>query len=405
MPWDCWGSVPPARCSDDMELTVLKQASGTRARAGKVATARGDIDTPAFLPVGTAGAVKTLTPAELEDLGVQGILCNAYHLSLRPGSGEIAALGGLHRFMGWEHPILTDSGGFQVFSQARIRRITDEGVAFQSHLDGSIHFISPERSIEIQEELGADIIMAFDECIAYPATYDHAARALERTQQWTARCLKAKRRRDQSLFGIIQGGFFQDLRQRGCRELLELELDGYALGGLCVGETRAMRLEVLDAILPALPASRPRYLMGVGLPEDIVEGVLRGADLFDCVIPTRHARTGQLFTSFGKVIIKNAQYARDETPLDDACSCYTCRNFTRAYLRYLYMAGEILSARLNTLHNLTYYLGLMKQLRTAILEERLVEFCEQFYARRQSGSPDWSKSGSRLSARHHQEED
>ncbi len=365
-----------------MKLAILQKDSKTGARVGRLSTAHGEVTTPAFLPVGTAGSVKAMTPAELVDLGVEMILGNAYHLYLRPGSKVVAELGGLHRFISWHRPILTDSGGFQVLSQGKLRKVTDDGVTFQSHLDGSTHFISPEKAIEIQEDLGADISMAFDECISYPASYEDARDALERTQRWAERCRGHHRRTDQALFGIVQGGFYKDLREKGTKDLLRLGFDGYALGGLSVGETPKMRTEILDMVLPILPEDQPRYLMGIGTPEDLVEGVIRGADLFDCVMPTRHARTGYLFTSFGRLIIKNAQYAKDEGPVDPTCGCYTCRNFSRAYLRYLYMAGEILSARLNTIHNLWYYLSVMKNLRQAIVEERVAEFCEKFYAMR-----------------------
>ena len=366
-----------------IKYTLLKGEAPAGARLGRIATPHGEVMTPAFMPVGTAGSVKGMTPQELVDLGTEMILCNAYHLYLRPGSKKVAALGGLHRFISWPGPLLTDSGGFQVFSLAGLRKVTDEGVSFQSHLDGSLCFISPEKSIEIQEELGADIIMAFDECIPYPATYDYAAESLDRTLKWAGRCLKSRRRQDQSLFGIVQGGFFKDLRLRSAYEMLHLGFDGFAVGGLCVGETREMRQEVLEAVMPLLPRDKPRYLMGVGTPEDLVEGVLCGADLFDCVIPTRHARTGCLFTSTGRVIIKNTQYAGDENPLDPTCGCYTCRNFSRAYLRHLFMAGEILSPRLNTIHNLSYYMGLMKGLRQSVLEDRVMAFREKFYAMRE----------------------
>ena len=366
-----------------MKFTILKKDDKTEARIGRLSTANGEVSTPAFLPVGTAGSVKAMTPKELVELGVEMILSNAYHLYLRPGSKVVAELGGLHRFISWYRPILTDSGGFQIFSHAKLRKVTDEGVTFQSHLDGSSHFISPEKAIEIQEDLGADIIMTLDECIPYPASYTETQDALERTQQWSERCKQSHLRTDQALFGIVQGGFFMDLREKGTKDLVRLGFDGYALGGLSVGETPQMRREVLSRVLPMLPEDQPRYLMGIGTPEDLVEGVVRGADLFDCVMPTRHARTGFLFTSSGRVIIKNAQYARDERPVDPNCDCYTCRNFSRAYLRYLYMAGEILSARLNTIHNLWYYLSLMKDLRQSIIENRVTEFCERFYAKRQ----------------------
>jgi queuine tRNA-ribosyltransferase len=366
-----------------VKFTILKKDDKTGARIGRLSTGNGEVSTPAFLPVGTAGSVKAMTPKELVELGVEMILGNAYHLYLRPGSKVVAELGGLHRFISWSRPILTDSGGFQIFSHAKLRKVTDEGVTFQSHLDGSYHFISPEKAIEIQEDLGADIIMTLDECIPYPASYAEAQDALERTQQWSERCKQFHRRTDQALFGIVQGGFFMDLREKGAKDLVRLGFDGYALGGLSVGETPQTRREVLSRILPMLPEDRPRYLMGIGTPEDLVEGVIRGADLFDCVMPTRHARTGFLFTSSGRVIIKNAQYAKDERPVDPDCDCYTCRNFSRAYLRYLYLAGEILSARLNTIHNLWYYLSLMKDLRQAVIENRVTEFRERFYSKRQ----------------------
>jgi len=366
-----------------MKFVRLKQDDKTAARLGRISTVHGEVMTPAFLPVGTAGSVKAMTPVELVDLGAEMILSNAYHLYLRPGSKVVAELGGLHRFISWQRPILTDSGGFQVMSHGKLRKVTDDGVHFQSHLDGSHHFISPEKAIEIQEDLGADIIMILDECIPYPASYEHAASSLERTQRWAERCKRYHRRADQALFGIVQGGFFKDLREKGSKDLLQLGFDGYALGGLSVGETGQMRKEIMDTVLPMLPGDQPRYLMGMGTPEDLVEGVIRGVDLFDCVMPTRHARTGYLFTVSGRVVIKNAQYAMDERPVDANCACYSCRNFSRAYLRYLYMAGEILSARLNTIHNLWYYLTLMKDLRDAIVEGRVMEFRERFYSLRE----------------------
>ncbi len=388
MRWSCWGSALRAGCRHQegivtLQFLVERRDPGSAARTGRISTSHGLVDTPAFLPVGTGGTVKAMTPAELEDLGAGMILANAYHLYLRPGSRLIADLGGLHRFMSWNRPILTDSGGFQVLSLAKLRKVSEEGVLFQSHLDGSDHFISPERSIRIQEELGADIIMAFDECISYPVGFAEARAALERTLRWARRCREARARDDLALFGIVQGGCYPELRERGVRELVGIGFDGYAVGGLSVGETREMRGEVLDAVLPLLPGDRPRYLMGIGTPEDLVEGVIRGADLFDCVMPTRHARTGWLFTSTGRVVIKNTQYASDEDPLDAHCGCYTCRNFSRAYLRHLFVSGEILSARLNTIHNLSYYLGLMRGLRRAIEEGKLEAFRESFYAQRE----------------------
>lgn len=365
-----------------MTFTIQATETETRARCGRLETPHGSIRTPVFMPVGTAGTVKTLTPDELKILGADIILGNAYHLYLRPGHKLIAELGGLHRFISWDRPILTDSGGYQVFSLAELCKVTDEGAAFQSHLDGSLHFFSPESVIEIQEALGADMIMTLDECLPYPSSPEATHAALDRTIQWARRCRQAHKRPDQILFGIIQGGFYPELRREATVRMIELEFEGYALGGLSVGETQAMMMEVVDQVVPLLPEDRPRYLMGVGMPEDLLEGVIRGIDMFDCVIPTRHARTGWLFTSFGRVVIKNAQYARDESPIDPACDCYTCRHFSRAYLRHLFMAQEILALRLNTIHNLHYYLRLMETIRLAIREGRLMQYREEFYRMR-----------------------
>ncbi len=365
-----------------LRFQLLGSDSTTAARLGRIDTPHGAVRTPAFMPVGTVGSVKTLTPRDLEELGAEIILANAYHLYLRPGHAVVAELGGLHRFTAWSRPMLTDSGGFQIFSLKGLTRVSDDGVTFQSHLDGSPHFLSPETAIAIQEALGADIIMAFDECLPYPSEREATRRSLDRSLGWARRCLDARRRPDQALFGIVQGGFFSDLRARAVRSLTAMEFDGFALGGLSVGETKDMMLGVVDQVTPLLPADRPRYLMGVGLPEDLVECVSRGIDLFDCVMPTRHARTGWLHTSFGRVVIKNAQYARDPDPLDPTCRCYTCRNFSRAYLRHLFMAQEILALRLNTLHNLHYYLDLMQQMRVAIAAGRLREFRTEFYRQR-----------------------
>jgi queuine tRNA-ribosyltransferase len=365
-----------------MSFTVLAKEGETRARCGRLETRHGSIQTPVFMPVGTAGTVKTLSPEELKALGVEIILGNAYHLYLRPGHQLIAELGGLHRFISWDRPILTDSGGYQVFSLAELCKVTEEGATFQSHLDGSLHFFSPEFVIEIQEALGADIIMVLDECLPYPSSLEATREALDRTIQWARRSKEAHRRRDQILFGIVQGGFYPELRREATQRLLDVGFEGYALGGLSVGETPAMMREVVDQVVPLLPEERPRYLMGVGMPEDLLECVMRGIDMFDCVIPTRHARTGWLFTSFGRVVIKNAQYARDESPIDPACDCTTCRQFSRAYLRHLFMAQETLALRLNTIHNLHYYLRLMEQIRQAIREGRLMQYREEFYRMR-----------------------
>ncbi len=336
------------------------------------------------MPVGTQAVVKTLTPDDLETLGAEIILANTYHLFLRPGHELIRDLGGLHRFMAWDRPVLTDSGGFQVFSLAELRKITEEGVTFQSPLDGGAkHLITPEYAVEIQEALGADIIMAFDECTPYPATRDYARESLERTLRWAKRCRDAQQGTGQALFGIVQGGMYPDLRKQSAEALVDLDFPGYALGGLSVGETKPMMHEMIESAMPSLPADRPRYLMGVGTPEDLVEGVVRGIDMFDCVMPTRNARNGTFFTTFGKVSIRNARYERDQEPIDPACDCFTCRNFTRAYVRHLFNAGEITALRLGTLHNLHYYLSLMRVIRERIRQGTLAAFRREFLAARE----------------------
>jgi queuine tRNA-ribosyltransferase len=356
-----------------------------RARRGRLTTPHGTVETPAFMPVGTAGAVKAVTPAELRALGAEMILANAYHLYLRPGHRLIADLGGLHRFMGWPGPILTDSGGFQVFSLAKLCAIDDAGATFRSHLDGSLHRFTPELAVEIQEALGVDVAMVFDECLPYPCTEDRARAAWDRTLQWAVRSRSARRRPGTALFGIVQGGVWPELRRRSAADLVEIGFDGYAIGGLCVGEPKAQTLAAVDEAVAALPEGAPRYLMGVGLPEDLVEGVWRGADLFDCVMPTRHARTGWLFTAAGRLLIKHARYATDPAPIDAACGCETCRTYSRAYLRHLFLANEPLAARLHTVHNLYYYLSLMRRLREAIEAGRLAEFRADFYRMREGG--------------------
>lgn len=361
-----------SRAGSPFEL--LATDPGTQARRGRLSTPHGTVDTPAFMPVGTSATVKTMTPADLESLGVQILLANAYHLYLRPGHRLIADQGGLHRFMGWDAPILTDSGGFQVYSLATLRRITDDGAHFQSHLDGSLHLITPELSIEIQDALGADVVMAFDQCLEYPAGHEAASEAMGRTIRWARRCRETVRATPSLLFGIVQGGFFPDLREESVRQTVDLDFDGYAIGGLSVGESKEEMLRVLDEVTPMLPLTRARYLMGVGTPEDLIDGVARGIDLFDCVMPTRHARTGWLFTSRGRVVIKHAEYATDDRPLDPACGCYTCRHFSRAYLRHLFVSKEVLGARLNTIHNLSFYLTLMANIRAAIEEGRFEAF-------------------------------
>jgi queuine tRNA-ribosyltransferase len=335
-----------------------------------------------FMPVGTQATVKAMTPEELWEVKARIILANTYHLYIRPGHELIGRLGGLHKFMGWSGPMLTDSGGFQVFSLGDLCRIREEGVTFQSHLDGSYHCISPERSIAIQEALGADIIMCFDECPAHSADYAYIAKSMEMTSRWAERCKTAQQRDDQALFGIVQGGRFADLRAKSARDLREIGFDGYALGGLSVGEEKSIMHAVMETCEPLLPEQQPRYVMGIGAPEDLVEAIYRGYDMFDCVMPTRNARNGMLFTSAGTLNIKNARYAEDTAPLDPGCDCYVCRKYSRAYLRHLYRSGEILASRLNTYHNLYYYLTLMEQARTAIAAGQFSSFRQEFYARR-----------------------
>ncbi len=367
---------------------AIPDAQGVeRARAGRIrlpgSKGQGhEILTPMFMPVGTAGTVKAMTTRELRDqVGAQIILGNTYHLYLRPGHDRIERLGELHKFMNWDGPILTDSGGFQVFSLAALNKIDDEGVTFQSHIDGSYHRFTPELSMAIQRALASDIVMAFDECPPYPATREQVQAAMRRTVKWAERGLKFELKPHQARFGIVQGGLYEDLRVQSARDITSLPFDGYAIGGLSIGETPDLMQKMAMHTAPLLPRDRPRYLMGVGRPEDLVEGVRAGIDLFDCVMPTRNARNGQLFTSRGKVNIKNAAYADDAGPLDPECACEACTQYSRAYLRHLFVAKEALSARLNTLHNLTYYVGIMKQMREAILENRFDEWTKSFYTK------------------------
>ncbi len=352
------------------------------ARRGTLQTAHGAIETPAFMPVGTQGAVKALTPQHLEEIGAQIILGNTYHLMLRPGDQLIARRGGLHKFIGWNKPILTDSGGYQVFSLAHRRKIEESGVEFRSHLDGSPHVLTPERSVEIQANLGSDIAMVLDECPALPSTNAIIDKSLEMTARWARRCREAfsNIREDspgplrQMQFGIVQGGAFPELRAKSAELTVSIGFEGYAIGGLSVGEPNETMYQVVEATTPLLPVNQPRYLMGVGTPIDLIENVARGIDMFDCVMPTRNARNGQLFTSEGPLNIKNAQFAEDDGPVDPACTCYTCRNFSRAYLRHLYMAGEMTGGTLNTLHNLSFYLDSMQRIREAIAFGRFEDF-------------------------------
>jgi len=356
------------------QFEILKKDVGSKARLGRMITRHGVVATPAFFPVGTQGTVKSLTPEELVEVGVEGILGNTYHLYLKPGHETIAKLGGLHRFIHWERPILTDSGGYQIFSLAKLRKITEEGVTFQSHIDGSEHLLTPEIVVEIQRALGSDIAMVLDECVPYPSSHEYVQDSSKLTTRWAERCLNAKRDSDPALFGIVQGGVHRDLREESAKDLTRLDFDGYAIGGLSVGEPKSIMQDVLEWTTPILPDSKPRYLMGVGTPEDILHAVMHGVDLFDCVLPTRNARNGTLFTSTGKISIKQAQYTEDSLPIDQTCGCYACRYYSRAYLRHLYLANEILSSRLNTIHNIYYYMDWMKRIRSAIEEGNLVQF-------------------------------
>jgi queuine tRNA-ribosyltransferase len=361
-----------------LNFQVITESTNTRARLGRVQTPHGIIETPVFMPVGTQATVKTTTPHELEQLGVEIILSNTYHLYLRPGNGIVAEAGGLHKFMSWNRPILTDSGGFQVFSLGPLRTISEEGVQFRSHLDGSKHFISPERSMEIQMDLGADIVMAFDECAPYPAEREYVKKSKDLTTRWANRCLEAHTRDDQALFGIVQGGMYKDLRRESALELLELDFPGYGIGGLSVGEPKEIMYEVLEDLIPIMPKNKPRYLMGVGSPDCLVEGVLRGVDMFDCVWPTRLARHGMVITRQGNMAIRNLPYARDFTPIEEDCTCYACQNFSRGYIRHLLKANEVLGIRLTTIHNIAFLTRLMQEIREAIREDRLQEYSRDF---------------------------
>lgn len=362
-------------------FTLHCRSTECAARRGEVKTRHGIFQTPVFMPVGTQATVKAVTPENLLEMKAQIILGNTYHLFIRPGHELIEKFGGLHTFMNWPGSILTDSGGFQIFSLKELATITEEGAAFRSHLDGSKLFLSPERAIEVQESLGSDIMMCLDTCIPYPADRREAQKSTDLTNRWALRCRQAHRKKEQLLFGIVQGGMFADLRRSAAEALIDIGFDGYAIGGLSVGESKTLMHEMTEATVPHLPADYPVYLMGVGTPADLIEGVWRGIDMFDCVMPTRNARNGTLFTSQGKVIIKNSCYREDQRPLDEACSCYTCRHYSRAYLRHLFVSQEILSYQLNTIHNLHYYIHLMAGIREAIEKDRFAQFRKDFYSR------------------------
>ncbi len=362
------------------ELIKICKQSG--ARLGRLHTPHGVIDTPTFMPVGTQASVKGISPQELRALNAGIILSNTYHLYLRPGHELIREAGGLHRFMNWDGAILTDSGGFQVFSLSKLRKITEEGVQFRSHIDGSKHFLSPEKVMEIETALGADIIMAFDECAPYPADYEYTKKSMYLTSRWAERCLKAHTQtQQQALFGIVQGGMYADLRKISARDLVSLDFPGYGIGGLSVGEPAELMYQMLEETVPVLPENKPRYLMGVGSPDYLIEGAIRGIDMFDCVLPTRIGRNGTVMTSKGRVIVRDAKYSRDFTPMDEECSCFACRNHTKAYVRHLLKAGEMYGLRLTTIHNLSFLINLMKSIRCAILEDRLLDFRKEFYAK------------------------
>lgn len=363
-----------------MQFTLLK--SDKQSRRGRLSFPRGTVETPAFMPVGTYGTVKAMTPEQLKGIGAEIILGNTFHLMLRPGTEVIAAHGDLHDFMNWDKPILTDSGGFQVFSLAQMRKITEEGAHFQSPVNGDKVLLTPEYSMEIQKKLGSDIVMIFDECTPYPATFEQANESMSLSLRWAKRSKQAHQGNNSALFGIVQGGMYDELRQISASGLIEIDFDGYAVGGLSVGEPMDERNQVLEATTPHLPTDKPRYLMGVGKPEDIIESVKRGIDMFDCVIPTRNARNGFLFTRHGTLKIRNQKHQFDTRPIDEECGCYTCQHYSRSYLRHLDKCKEILGAHLNTIHNLFYYQELMQGIRKALDEDRFEEFCKEFYSLR-----------------------
>lgn len=371
-----------------LEFRVVAEDPRTRARAGELVTPHGIVETPVFMPVGTQATVKTLAPSDLHDIGARIILANAYHLYLRPGTDVIRKAGGIHRFMGWDGAVLTDSGGFQIFSLPGLTKASDEGLQFQSHLDGSRHFMSPEDNVAVQREIGADIIMALDECVAYPVTRAQASASGERTLRWASRALAAWRERpsDQALFGIVQGATYADLRREAARALVGMEFPGYAIGGLAVGEPVGLMRETVDVVVEELPREKPRYFMGQGFPEDIVGSVAQGIDMFDCVMPTRNARKGSVFTSTGRLVVKNAEYADDLRPIDPDCTCYACTMFSRAYIRHLFQAEELLAGRLASLHSLTFYGRMMREMRTAIVEGQFGDWRRGFLEKQSRGA-------------------
>ena len=366
------------RSSMAVRFSILHQDTASRARLGLLHTPHGTVETPIFMPVGTQATVKTMTPEEVSEVGGRLVLSNTYHLYLRPGHELIREAGGLHRFMHWNGPILTDSGGFQVFSLGPLRKVAEEGVTFRSHIDGSEHFFSPEKAMEVQMALGSDIAMAFDECAPYPCSREDALEVVERTTRWARRCKDVHNKADQALFGIIQGSTYPELRLESAKGLVELDFPGYAIGGLSVGEPKDLMYEMLECTIPVLPEEKPRYLMGVGSPDCLLEGVIRGVDMFDCVLPTRIARNGTVLTRRGKLVVRNAKYARDFKPLDPECDCYACRHYTRAYIRHLIKAGEVLGIRLTTIHNLHFVLNLMKELKLAIGQGNILEYRDSF---------------------------
>jgi len=368
-------------------FSVTAESTETRARTGTLTTARGRVETPIFMPVGTVGSVKAVSPEDLEACGAQMILGNTYHLYLRPGCEVLDRFGGLHRFMNWHKPILTDSGGFQIFSMTKISKVTEEGFSFQSHIDVSAHLITPEDAVAIQSRIGADVIMCLDQCLSHPSTEAAAREALELTTRWAARCKAAwlEKKADNALFGIVQGGMSPQLRRQSAEQLMTIDFPGFAVGGLSVGEPKELMMETADCTLPLLPREKPRYVMGVGTPRDLVQLAGMGADMFDCVMPTRNARNGQLFTSAGTLNINNARFKADTRAIDPECGCYTCRNFSRSYLHHLYRCREILVHRLNTIHNLHYYLSLMAAMREAISQDRFGAFADTFFRKQAAG--------------------